>query len=377
MAPVSPPTAPPPPAATPPVGTLPPAPPSRFGAARILRLVRHPNPRWLLAVLLVTTFIVTIVSAGTAWWAYTANGGGTSHSLYFLPGGDYNVTCSGSDCAGFSAGSFPYNAIGGSLGGLYGTVLGLLGFAIGLTGLAAVIAVLSLLGRRTGWWQRSGTFILVVLAFLVMVVAEIAAVTSQPGAFSSTTKFPGLGAGGASPLTSFWGSSGSASWGAGAGWYLGLSTVILLVGVAAVLVLAGPKRLELPARARRTPTNPSPLIDYSAAPSTPTAAYFPPPSEYTPPPAATPYARSPVTRPPITFAPGSRVTPRPAPKARTPTPAASAEAPPPDAPVSVAPRPAPVVPVEGPEMINCPECGTENLAKSRTCSYCQRSLRPS
>ena len=322
-----------------------------------MRALRHPNPRLLIALLLVIGFALAIASASTSWWTFSASGGGGSNSLSFLPGGSYDVTCTGGRCAGFSSGAFPYTALGGSVGALYEGVLALLGIGIALTGAAAAIAVLSLLGWRTGWWQRSGSFLLIFFAFLVTLVADVAVVTAQPGAFASNTQFQGLPAGGPSPATSFWGSSGSASWGAGVGWFLGLATVIVLALVVVVLIVAGHTRLDVPApeRARRV------------AATAPTA-----PARYTPPPAATPYARPTVARPPVAFAAGSRVTPRPAPKMAAPASAALD----PESPISRAPPPpAPPAPAAAPAMLACPFCGTENLARSRTCSYCQRSLR--
>ncbi len=252
--------------------------------------------------------------------------------LVLSPGGNYNVTCSGSGCAGFSAGSFPYSNFGGSIVTLYGVVLGLMGLGVALTGLAAIVAVLAVLGRKTGWWQRSGSFVFVFLSVITTLIALVAAVTAQPGAFASNTTFPGLGSGGASPLTSFWGSNpaGTATWGAGVGWYVALVTVVLLSVVTAMIIVHGRERLAVPGRRTR--------------------AAAPPPAPvvrgYTAPPSATAGLRPAVMRPPIHTA----TTVRP-------------------------PPPTMSGPTEVPEMIACPTCGTENLAKSRTCSYCQRSLR--
>ncbi len=314
---------------------------------------------------MVAAFVVGAASLGTAWWYYTASAGGGSNSLSFYPGGNYDVGCSNSACGGFSSGSFPYTAIGGSIGSLYGADLGLMVAAVLLTGIVAAIAILGWLGRPTGWWQRSGSFVLTVLAFLFSIAAVAGTVAAQPGSFGSSTSFPGLGHGG-SPLTSFWGTAGAAMWGAGAGWYLGAASSGLLVVVAAVLILAGHRRLEVPEKRARTATAQPVARSYTA----PAPAAEPVPRGYTAPPPARTYARTPVARAPAASYSGTRVTPRPA-----PTPKTTANDPPPDAPRSRPPPPPVLAAAPAPKMIDCPACGTPNLAKSRTCSYCQRALR--
>lgn len=361
----APPAPPPPPAA--------PAAPSEVGPsvpARLVgflrRLVRT-NPRALLAVLLVVAFALGIASLGTAWWSYTSTAGGTTRALAFLPGGSYSVMCSGTGCAGFSTGSFPYSAIGGSVGGLYEAVLAAMALSVALTGLAAAIAVLSALGYRTGWWQRSGSFILVFLGLLTALVTIGAVVGAQPGAFAPSTSFAGLGGGSASPLNSFWGSDGAASWGAGAGWYLGLASGLLLIATTVVLVVVGHQRLRVPEPERRTRTAVAPaVLDLRGYTAPPPVA--PPPR---PAPAAAPVMMTP-TR--VTPRPSSRTRSDPAPTRAPETPAAEPDA----EPATIAPLPVPAaVPTEPRAMIECPACGTPNLARSRTCSYCQRPLRES
>jgi len=313
----------------------------------------------LLAVLLIASFVLGVVSLGTAWWSYSSTGGGGSLTLGFVPGGDYVVTCS--SCGAFSAGSFSYSAFGGTLGGLYEAILGLVALAVALTGLAAFIAVMGLLGRRTGWWQRSGSFVLVFVAVLTTLVAAVAVVAAQPGAFGPGSTFQGLGPGNASPTTSFWGAdaAGTATWGAGAGWYLALASGFVLVAVIVLLFVVPTPQPRVPEREVRT----------AVAPPTPSL------HGYTAPPTAAPYARPAVSRPPI-LSP-TRVTPRPAPAPRAaPAPRSEGADAFPDTPMSAAKLPVPApVPAEAPEMVDCPNCGTPNLAKSRTCSYCQRTLR--
>lgn len=323
-------------------------------------------------VFLIAAFVIGAVSLGTAWWSYSATGGGGSNSLSFYPGGNYDVACTDSACGGFSSGSFPYSAIGGSIGGLYEAVLGLMIAAVLLIGIVTAIAVLGWLGRRTGWWERSGSFVLTVLAFLFAIAAVAGTVAAQPGSFGSGTTFPGLGHG-TSPLTSFWGADGAASWGAGAGWYLGAVMTGLLVAISAVLVLAGHRRLEVPERRARTATAQPVARAYVPAPE---VAASPPTADptlrgYTAPPPARPYTPAPfVPRSPSASYSGTRVTPRPPPRTKS-----TGDEPTPDTPVSRPPPPPALAPTPPAAMIDCPECGTANLAKSRTCSYCQRPLR--
>lgn len=321
---------------------------------RGLRRLERTNPRWLLAFLLIAAFVLGAISLGSSWWFYTSRAAGGSISLGFVPGGDYVVTCS--NCGGFTAGSFSYSAFGGSLGGLYEAILGLMAAAVALVALAAALALLAALGRRTGWWQRSGSFVLVFVALVLAWIAAIAVVAAQPGAFGAASTFQGLGPGNASPTTSFWGTdaAGTANWGAGAGWYLALAAGVLLVVIAAFLVLVGHERLRLPERTTRRP------------------AEIPAPSRgYAPPPVASPTVRPVVSRPPPVVP--TRVTAplaRPSPSAAPASPwdETPRAAPPATAARSAAPTPA------GPT-IDCPNCGTPNLARSKTCSYCQRPLR--
>jgi hypothetical protein len=290
----------------------------------------------VLALLLIAAFVLALVSLGTAWWSYSASAGGGTTSVNFLPGSEYNVTCAGAHCGGFSAGSFPYTALGGSLGSLYGTVMVLAAVSVALTGLVALFGALGAMGRRLGAWQRSGSLFLGLAAVILLLTALCWAVAAQPGAFPSGSSFTTSGSGSASPATSFWGSNaaGTISWGAGLGWYLALASVLLLCAVAILSVILGQKRLAIPERRART-------VLSGAAPSVP--VYSPPP--------AVPV----VTRPDI---------------------ASPLFTPPPTAPAPVtAPTAVPSIPEEPAATRACPICGTENLARSRTCSYCQRSLR--
>ena len=305
------------------------------------RLRFKPNLRLILPALLVLVFVFTLLSLGTAWWSYSTSAGGGNLSINFLPGSNYYLTCSGS-CSGFSAGAFPYSVVGGSVGSIYGGVLGVLVAAGILAGLVALFGVLTALGRELGRWQSFLTFLFGGVVALLLLATVAWTATGQPGAFPPGFHFMGSTGSGASVESSFWGSSpgGGASWGAGPGWYLALAGAVLLGGVMVLL----PLLTRRPARSRPRPT--------PAPPRTPVA----PLRTFAPPPTRPAFAHLPMRPPP---APAAR-------PATAGTPAA------PSSPTSTPSEEEPAVPAG---YLPCPTCGTPNLAKSRVCSYCQRSLR--
>jgi hypothetical protein len=289
------------------------------------------------ALLLVVSFVLVLVALVTPWWGYSTNATNDNVSFSFLPGSSYNVVCAGSHCGDLSSSSGQYSAIGGSLSDVYEGVLGLVAAAVALVGIAALCTGYSVLARRSKPIQPFLTRLCLVLAPLLVLTAILWTAAGQPGSFPSGATFVGSSSNGASPSTSFWGSNPAdgATWGAGAGWYLGTVAVLLLFGVLlAVLLLA--RHPELSAEPERRT---------KAAIPAPTAA----PRGYAPPPSAA------LGRPKYTQPPVPRDVAAPAPAAATVRPV-------------VPEAPAPV-------MVPCPECGTPNLARSRVCSYCQRSLR--
>ncbi|MGI0155099.1 MAG: hypothetical protein ACREDE_03035 [Thermoplasmata archaeon] len=282
-------------------------------------------------MLLLAVFVLSIASLATPWWSYSASAGGNSESVNFLPGSNYNITCAG-HCGGFSAGSFPYTAIGGSLGGLYEGVLILVALSAVLTGLAALFGGLRVLGRSRAPNARRWAFLGSGIAAVVLLGAIVWTASAQPGAFPAGSALTGSGSGGASPATSFWGSNpaGSASWGAGVGWYLALASVVLIIVVIGMLLVLD----------RQRPREPERRTSATAAPPGAVA--------YTAPPYASPSTGPTVTRPPLERNGASAPTPE-----ALPPPAED----------------------ESKTMVPCPNCGTSNLVRSRTCSYCQRPLR--
>ncbi|MGA9840437.1 MAG: hypothetical protein WBS16_08420, partial [Thermoplasmata archaeon] len=336
----------------------PPPPPPPPPAARRNRTRRFRLPtdlRRVFPAILVLAFVLGLISLGTAWWSYSDSTTNEHLSVNFVPGGTYYLACSGSGCAGFNSGSFPYSVQGGgSVGSVYETVLGVGAIAVALAGIVALLAVLAALGRT-----RSSPTLSTLLGggtILLLIATMIWIVTAQPGAVPAHLYDAGTSASGASPQNSFWGSNGdgTASWGAGPGWYLALSCVVLLTLVLIVIPLLDRRRHGVGIRGAAAP---SPVSGPVAS-----RTYLPPPAStaprrYSAPPPAVPVSRPTATRPPIP--PSAR--PDPA------DPVAAA--------TSTAPVPPPTPAVEAAEPVACPACGTPNPAKSRVCSYCQRPLR--
>jgi hypothetical protein len=290
---------------------------------------------------------MSIASLASAWWQYTSSGSGGTDSVAFFPGSNYNVDCSGAHCDGFTAGSFPYGAIGGSLGGLYAGVFSLLVAVAVLLGLAALFTGLGALGYAKSGTYRFLTFVFSITSLGLLLAAVGWTASGQPGDFPSGSLFTGDGSGSNSPSSSFWGSTstGSASWGAGAGWYLALACAVLLLVVLIMLVIVG--------RARPGPVERPSRSTVSAPPV--------PPKGYTaPPPAARPA--------PYRGNGGRSVAPATPPSAPSAAPAATSSTPP------VSASAVPAAPAAA-ETTACPTCGIQNPAKSRTCSYCQTRLR--
>jgi zinc-ribbon domain len=317
--------------------------PKSESPAKVRRSWRfQPNVAMILPAVFILSFVFGLLSLGTAWWSYSDKTAGGNFSVNFLPGSNYYLTCSGSGCGGFSAGAFPYTVVGGGVGGMYGDVLGLVVVCVILLGLLALFSVLGIMGHGLGRWQSAITTLFGAVTILVLFATLIWTAAGQPGTFPAGFYFMGSAGSSNTPDTSFWGSttSGAASWGAGAGWYLALATVVLLCAALILLPWAGRRR-----RARTAP------VAYSAPPSPPFVS-----RPYTPPPQSRP-------APP----PPSGDSPRVITSPRT-----VVTRPPASAPVSV-----PIVapPEVVGEPVTCSTCGTSNPAKSRICSYCQRPLR--
>ncbi len=287
-------------------------------------------------------FVLSVVSLGTAWWAYSYSGGGTSDSVLFDPGATYSVSCSGSGCGGFVSGASSYSSWGGSIASIYGGLeVGLIA-AVAVAGVATLFGLLFIFGRGPRMLGFVGPLLGVVSGATLLGLGAWV-VSSQPGAFGSGVTFLGTHSGGPSPASSFWGSAAgggaTATWGAGAGWYGALVGGVLLLAVSCVLVLL------VRARAPR----PSPYTERAFATS----------------------ARHETGTPPV-YAPTVRV-------AAAPTPPRAYTAPPRSAPVQASAKtPVPVLIKKSgaPEpTVDCPACGYANSSRARTCAYCQRPMR--
>jgi hypothetical protein len=298
--------------------------------------------RTVLALVLVAGFVLSAISLGTAWWAYSASSGGAVYSLQFVPGSSYPVSCTGA-CGGYGSGSNTYADFGGSLASLYGSLESALVLAVVLAGITTLFGVLAVIGRGD---RRFGVvaFLVGLLAGAVLLGLGFWVEAAQPGAFGAGVTFHGLPPGGPSPASSFWGSydsgGSSASWGAGAGWYGAM------IGGAFVLAAA----ISLLVLGWRSASRPAPREPRAFAPAT------------------VPYRESagrPVYSPIVHAEPV--VTPvAPPPWVETPVQA-------------TAKSPAPVLlkPSKGAEpTVECPACGYANSARARTCAYCQRAMKP-
>jgi|GEM_PF-5496075 len=291
----------------------------------------------MVILLVVVAFVIVLASLTTSWWGYSVSSGGTTQSVQFLPGSNYNIACTG-HCSVASA-SNAYSAIPGSLNTIYEGVLGLLIASAAMIGLAALFLGFGALGRRPTPIQPFWTRLFLLLSPLLLFVAVVWTAGGQPSAFpSGGSPFGGTGSSGESPANSFWGSSAtdSAQWGAGIGWYLAVVGVVILLVVVIVTLVLNRRPMSTPELRTRNAVFVAPVV----------------PKGYTPPPTVPP-SRSPVTRPPV-----PRMTPPPS----APEPA----------PATVM---APILETTPQEMVACSECGTQNSAKSRICSYCQRPLR--
>ncbi len=285
-------------------------------------------------VLFVLGFVLSLVAVATPWWSYADSSHNESETVNFLVGSTYSVTCSGSGCGAFAAGSFSYSIFGGSIGSMYGALEALAAFAAVAAALAAIFGCWGVFRRTDRGLRPVLTVLLVLVASGLLFASTLWIASAQPGAFGSSVSFAGTTPGGLTPLNAFWGSSSSggssATWGAGVGWYCAFfAGLILLVDLFALLLLNRsriPRAVVVRGELPRVAMNPNVYIP------TPGVAPLPAQHGYTAPPPA-----------------------------ETAVPNAS--------PVAVPSTPPPAATVA------CPACGYQNSARSKTCSYCQRPLR--
>lgn len=210
----------------------------------------------LAAVACLVAGLLAVLSAFTPWWYATTSSLGTSSTALFYPGS--NLYAGG----GGGGGTTTYANSGlPSVGGLY---LSVLAGAIALALLAWLVAGHSL-GLARGKWsslsvRRAARFALLAavvlsafLAFAVPVAQPALYRADNPAGSCSSAAPPGV-------CGSFWGTSsgpaGTSSWGAGLGWWLDLTSAVLLglaVALGTVAVVPRPMPEVSPAGSRAGP----------------------------------------------------------------------------------------------------------------------------
>ncbi|HTT14610.1 MAG TPA: hypothetical protein VMG14_06610 [Thermoplasmata archaeon] len=213
------------------------APPPRF----------HRRPSMWPSIFLLGAIACVVGALLAGWWGMSVqepNGEGTLTYTFSL-GSNLLVGCSGgSACASTPTGSVAYSSHGLSpVGGLYEGALVLVLLALAAAVGAAVVGLAGVLEYWTARGQHLATVLLAFVALVFVLAAILSVAGLQPGAFGQGGG--GIASGGTpSPAESFWGGcsggglnngacstpSGSitASWGAGAGWYLALVAAVLL-----------------------------------------------------------------------------------------------------------------------------------------------------
>jgi len=182
--------------------------------------------RTIAAVLVLVAGILAAVSTFVSWWTISESGG-PGGTLSFLPGGNLQAIGSG------STESISYASVQlGPVGALYEAVLAL---AIVIACLALIVGVLLLLAAM-GKIQNPARYTtlrnlilvaLVVSLFLIVIVPSLQGTLIRHSG-STGTSICTLTGNSTNPCNDFWGSSGSYTWGADAGWYLALSATVLL-----------------------------------------------------------------------------------------------------------------------------------------------------
>lgn len=214
-------------------------------------------------MLALASFLAGIFAILSPWWTIIG-AGNSSFSFYltdtlrllsFSTVGQYTLT---------------YDSLGmGCIQFLYACLLALVLVSLILALIAGTLGVLSAVGRvRQTYWTRAVRTFLVV-ALVLALAATIAGPAAQPTAFSreqgADLNFCLANPGGDTPCATFWGSINASgirdTWGPSLGWYLVLTSSVLLFAA----LLCG-------WRGRPRPGNPTPPTPTPVAPSAPTAA---------------------------------------------------------------------------------------------------------
>lgn len=174
--------------------------------------------------------VLAAVSAYAPWWYLSVAGPATSSKVDFFPGNEVlTSTNGGGGVTTYAAAHVP------SVGGLYAVVLaGTIAVAV-LAGAAAVAGLALGRGRSRsdGLRRAARAAVLAAIGLSVVLVATVA--LAQPVLYRYDDPMGACGSAHPPPACgSFWGSSAQGSltttWGAGAGWWLEVAAVGLLVG---------------------------------------------------------------------------------------------------------------------------------------------------
>lgn len=181
------------------------------------------------ALSLLSTLLL-VVSLLTPFSSITVSESPDTSSTLFLPGNQFQVTCSGPYCTN----SEVSQAYGQATGDLYRIVWCLLGLGV-LASLGAAVQPYLSLRRKASPLLR---WILLTSGATAALVAPVLALAVQPGAIYSDQSSSGYnnpfpwpcGAEPTSVCQSFWGTSGDGTltWAAGLGWYAAVAAAILL-----------------------------------------------------------------------------------------------------------------------------------------------------
>ena len=258
-----------------------PSPPRPYAPGPFPARARPGGAMGTVAVLLFLLALVLVaVSIAFPWYFLTGNSsaaGSSSYTVGFNLGNQ--ISCSTTSTAGCTPLTYSSDGLN-STGSVYGAGFWLGVLELGLLSLVFVLGVLVFAGyaRRRGLFR--GLFALAVTSLLLLVALNLLITLATPGALrADTTSASGLlapgpcGSSAPSPTQSFWGSCSSAatgisySWGAGAGWYFALISIVLLV--IAVLALASYRRRPV-SQEEFSPSPPMPFPG-AMAPSAPYA----------------------------------------------------------------------------------------------------------
>jgi len=237
---------------------------ARGGSPNLSRPIsRAFNPsRFVSGLLMLIAGVLSGVSATVAWWTDSFS----SSNIHFLPGG----SLTGSGSGGTVTESYAAYGIG-PVEALYEFAFAA---ALALMVLALIAGILGVIGslNRIRNPIRKGTVRGIVITVLVVSLALTIIVPAvQPYALSKSSGGCAPGWNPQSPCDSFWGSGSqsgtSYTWGADAGFYLMVVTVVLLVAALVFWVRAWSEPWGIPPVGGAGTTPPAPGINLPTAPA--------------------------------------------------------------------------------------------------------------